>query len=111
MKRKIKAANFPANQSHDGTHSSQWNGACQPPRKRVTAKPVTANNPRYSPRKNRAYLNPEYSVRKPAMISDSPSGRSKGERLDSAVAAMRNKSNPASPQGVNTFHRANPPKV
>src|ERR1700733_13666547 len=100
MKRKISAPNFAPNQSHDGIHSSQRNGACQPPKNKVTANPVMANNPKYSPRKNSAYLKPEYSVKKPAIISDSPSGKSKGARLASAVAAMRNKSNPARPHGV-----------
>src|SRR5580698_7119281 len=111
MNRKISAPNFTANQSHDGSHSSHWNGACHPPRKSVTANPVTANNPRYSPRKKSAYLNPEYSVRKPAMISDSPSGRSNGDRLDSAAAAIRNRISPAKPHGVNTFQQARPQKV
>ena len=36
------------------------------------------------------------------MISDSPSGRSNGERFDSAVAAIMNRTNPANPQGVKT---------
>src|ERR1700728_1100998 len=111
MNKKISAPNFAPNQSHDGAHSSQLNGACHPPKNKVTAMAVMANNPRYSPRKNRAYLKPEYSVKKPAMISDSPSGKSKGERLDSAAAAMRNNSSPANPHGVNTFHPASPRKV
>src|SRR3546814_17952327 len=38
----------------------------------------------YSPRKNRAKVIAEYSTKKPATSSDSPSGRSKGERLVSA---------------------------
>ena len=37
------------------------------------------------------------------MISDSPSGKSKGVRLDSAVAAMKNNKQPAKPQGVKDF--------
>src|ERR1041384_675172 len=103
MNRKINAANFAENQSHDGTNSRTRNGAVQPPRNKVTASPVTANRPRYSPRKKRAYLKPEYSVRYPAMISDSPSGKSKGERFDSAVAATRKRRKPATPHGVKTF--------
>ena len=38
------------------------NGACQPPRNNVTARPLTANIPRYSAKKKVAYLKPEYSV-------------------------------------------------
>ena len=37
-------------------------GACQPPRNSVMPRPLMANMPRYSPRKNSANLNPEYSV-------------------------------------------------
>ena len=37
------------------------NGACQPPRNNVMARPLTANMPMYSPRKNSANLKPEYS--------------------------------------------------
>src|ERR1043166_1249668 len=103
MNRKINAANFPKNHSHEGTIPRNWNGGVHPPRNSVTSIPGTAKRPRYSPRKKRAYLKPEYSVRYPAMISDSPSGKSKGARFDSAVAAMTNKTNPAQPHGVNTF--------
>ena len=42
--------------------------------------------PRYSPMKNKANLNPEYSRKYPATISDSASGKSKGDRLASAGA-------------------------
>lgn len=41
----------------------------------------------------------------PAMISDSPSGMSKGERLASAVAAIMKRTKPARPQGVKTCQR------
>ena len=43
----------------------------------------------YSPRKNRAKVIEEYSTKKPATSSDSPSGRSKGERLVSARTEMK----------------------
>src|SRR3954466_5805410 len=75
-------------------------GACQPPRKSVTARPLTANIPKYSARKKIAYLNPEYSVMWPATISDSPSGTSNGVRLDSTRPDTKNKRNAAAPQGV-----------
>ena len=42
------------------------------------------------------------------MISDSASGKSKGERLDSASEAMKNRMNPAKPHGVNTNQCAMP---
>src|SRR5438270_1409334 len=77
-------------------------GACQPPRKRVTARPLTANIPKYSAMKNVAYLNPEYSVMCPATISDSPSGTSNGVRFDSTRPATKNKMNATAPQGVKT---------
>ena len=43
----------------------------------------------YSPRKNRAKDMEEYSTKKPATNSLSPSGRSKGARLVSARAEMK----------------------
>src|ERR687895_212756 len=84
---------------------SHGNGACQPPRKSVTARPLTANIPKYSARKKMAYLKPEYSVMWPATISDSPSGTSNGVRLDSTKPETKNKRNAAAPQGVSTNQR------
>jgi len=69
----------------------------------VTASPLTANMPRYSAEKKSAYLKPEYSVRWPAMISDSASGMSNGERFDSASEAIRKMMKPAKPHGLKTF--------
>src|SRR6267154_48771 len=91
---------FRKNQRYDGTQSRNEKGADHPPRKRVMPRPLMAKRPKYSPMKKSAYLKPEYSIRYPAIISDSPSGRSKGVRLDSAVAAIKNKINPAKPHGV-----------
>src|SRR5262245_50152052 len=93
---------FRKNHAQDGIQSSHENGAVQPPRNNVMPSQLTANKPRYSPRKNSANLKPEYSTKYPAMISDSASGRSKGERLDSASPAIKNRMKPAKPQGVNT---------
>src|SRR5581483_10067967 len=81
-------------------NSRKGNGACQPPRNRVMPRPLTANIPMYSARKNVAYLNPEYSVMWPATISDSPSGTSNGVRFDSTNPATKNNRNAAAPQGV-----------
>src|SRR5687767_1218456 len=101
MKIAMSAANFMKNQIHDGTTFRNGSGAVQPPRNSVTAKALIANKPRYSPRKKSAYLKPEYSVRKPAMISDSASGRSNGARFVSAHAEIMKKMNAAKPHGVN----------
>src|ERR1019366_9500001 len=84
-------------------NSSHAQGACQPPRNRVTAMPLSAHMPKYSAMKKRAYLKPEYSVRWPAMSSLSASGRSKGDRFDSASAAIMKITKPAKPHGVNTY--------
>src|ERR1700691_2781510 len=84
-------------------------GARQPPRKSVTAMALRAHIPRYSAMKKRAYLKPEYSVRWAAIISLSASGRSKGERLDSAKAATMKMKNPTAPQGVSMNQRGSKP--
>src|ERR1700739_871767 len=83
-------------------NSSHGSGACHPPRNNVTARPLTANIPIYSARKNVAYLNPEYSVMWPATISDSPSGTSNGVRFDSTSPETKNKRNAVAPHGVTT---------
>src|SRR5262245_34632586 len=104
MKNPSKASSLPKNQSHDGrTKLRKANGAVQPPRNKVMPSPQMANSPKYSPRKNRANLNPLYSVKYPATNSDSASGRSNGVRFDSAAAATMKSRNPARPQGVKTF--------
>src|SRR6516164_3119994 len=88
MKTPIETNSFPKNQIHDGINWRNSRGAVHPPRKSVDPKPETENIATYSPRKKRANLKPEYSVWYPATSSDSPSGRSKGERLVSAVPAI-----------------------
>jgi hypothetical protein len=64
--------------------------------------PLRAHMPKYSAMKNSAYLKPEYSVRWPAISSLSASGRSNGDRFDSASAAVMKIAKPANPQGVST---------
>src|ERR1041385_1862706 len=91
--------------------SRNGNGACQPPRNRVTASPLTANIPKYSARKKIAYLKPEYSVMCPATISDSPSGTSNGVRFDSTSPETKNKMNAAAPHGVKTNQRGTNPSA
>src|SRR5205807_7652351 len=95
-------ASLAKNQRYDGINWSAAMGACQPPRKSVTARPLIANIPKYSAMKNVAYLNPEYSVMCPATISDSPSGTSNGVRLDSTRPETKNKMSAAAPHGVVT---------
>src|ERR1700742_1625538 len=69
------------------------NGASQPPRNRMVVIALIRIMLAYSPRKNSAKLIAEYSTKNPATISDSPSGRSNGERLVSANAEMKNTTN------------------
>src|ERR1017187_1787439 len=96
------------NQNQDGTHPRNAKGADHPPRNNVVPNPEIDSIPTYSPRKNSANLNPEYSVKYPATSSDSPSGRSNGERLVSAVAAMAYIRKAASPQGVKMYQCGRP---
>jgi len=64
-----------------------------------TPRPLRAVGPKYSAMKKRAYLKAGvHRCRWPAMSSLSASGRSKGERLDSARAATRKMTKPAKPQ-------------
>src|ERR1700730_7080954 len=111
MKTKSKIDNFGKKQTYDGMNSSARTGACQPPRNNVTARPLIAHIPRYSARKNVAYLNPEYSVMWPATISDSPSGTSNGVRFDSTRPETKNKMNAAPPHGVKTNQRGTMPPM
>ena len=63
--------------------------ACQPPRKRFVPRTETVIMLMYSAIWIRAKRIDEYSVWKPATSSASPSGRSKGMRATSAVAAQK----------------------
>ena len=64
------------------------NGAFQPPRNSTTVSAETMNTLMYSAKKKNPKRMPEYSVAKPATISESASVRSNGVRFASAVAAM-----------------------
>ncbi len=57
---------------------------------------------------NRPHFSPPYSAKKP-MISDSPSGRSKGTRLVSARAAMKKTRKPSGCR--NTPQRGRKPRM
>src|SRR5215831_1013219 len=61
----------------------------QPPRKRRTAMPLTANMDAYSAMKKNDQRRPLYSVWKPATSSLSASARSNGARLQLAVAQVK----------------------
>ena len=62
MNMAISAKSFAKNQRYDGIQLRKENGADHPPRNSVIASPLIANMPIYSPRKNSANLNPEYSM-------------------------------------------------
>src|SRR3954462_4092501 len=106
-----KLNSFSPNQAYDGINSRKAQGACHPPRNNVTPKPLSAHMPKYSAMKKSAYLKPEYSVKCPATSSLSASGKSKGERLDSARAEIRKMTKPAKPHGVKTCQWGRMPAV
>ena len=55
----------------------------------MTSRPETTKTLTYSAKKKKPNRMPEYSVAKPATISESASVRSNGVRFASAVAAMK----------------------
>ena len=75
--------------------SGNGNGAFQPPKNRVTVRAETMNTLTYSAKKKNPKRMPEYSVAKPATISESASVRSNGVRFASAAAAMKKISAPS----------------
>ena len=66
-----------------------FSAAHQPPKTRILVIADIRIMKPYSPRKKSAKGMDEYSTKKPATSSDSPSGRSKGERLVSASVEMK----------------------
>src|SRR5690349_9731758 len=89
------------------TSHGQANGAFQPPKKSVTVSAEMMKTFTYSAKKKNPKRMPEYSVAKPATISESASVRSNGVRFASAVAAMK-KIN--APSGCwNTYQFVNQP--
>src|SRR6476659_1329162 len=81
--------------------SELGNGRIHPPNHSVTAIDDTAIMAEYSARKNSDQRKPLYSVWKPAVSSDSASGRSNGARLVSATIAIANTTNAIRPRGKN----------
>src|SRR5215469_3513847 len=63
MRMAISTRSLAKNQKYEGTQMRKEKGEFQPPRKSVMASPQIANIPMYSPRKNRANLKPEYSMK------------------------------------------------
>src|ERR1700691_2948848 len=87
--------------SHVAPCSRFGKGRSHPPSHNVTAMEETAIIAEYSARKNSDQRKPLYSVWKPAVNSDSASGRSKGARLVSATMAMAKIKNAIRPSGKN----------
>src|SRR5207253_5598939 len=81
--------------SSDRWIAGNGNGAFQPPKKRLTVSAETMKTLTYSAKKKKPKRIPEYSVAKPATISESASVRSNGVRFASAVAAMKKISAPS----------------
>src|SRR5215468_4845513 len=69
-------------------------GEFQPPKNKIVHNADTVIMLVYSAMKNIANLKLEYSVWKPATSSDSASGKSKGTRLVSAIAAIKKQRKP-----------------
>src|SRR5919198_460707 len=86
---------FSMNQMMPGTQlmSQKSTGGSQPPRKRIVVSEHIRTTAAYSPSMNIMYGAEPYSTMKPATSSDSASGRSKGGRLVSASAEMKNTMN------------------
>src|SRR5690625_4767330 len=91
MKQKSSSATFSENQMTPGIQFSgaTSKGGNQPPRKRMVVIALIRIMLAYSPRKKSAKLIAEYSTKKPATSSDSPSGRSKGARFVSARVEIK----------------------
>ena len=77
------------------------NGAFHAPKKSVTMSAEMMNTFTYSAKNRKPKRMPEYSVAKPATISESASVRSNGVRLASAVAAMKKISAPSGWRNTN----------
>src|SRR3546814_3586399 len=84
---------------------AKGDGGSQPPRNRIDVIALMRIMFAYSPRKNRAKVIAEYSMKKPATSSDSPSGRSQGERLVSARVDTKKITNIGSMGSQNQLNR------
>src|SRR3972149_3654242 len=97
MKKYMKTATFATNQNIPGIGTGSSTGAFQPPRKSTTQSTDTITMATYSASMKKANLMPLYSVWKPEERVPSSSGRSKGMRFISAIAAMRKTKNHTGP--------------
>src|SRR3954454_13264957 len=88
MKKKRQMQIFRISQSGPSSDRKP-NGPSQPPRNRMEVIALMRIMFAYSPRKNSPKLMDEYSTKNPATISDSPSGRSNGDRFVSASAETK----------------------
>src|SRR3954451_11142166 len=101
---------FPSQNPNSVLSSNGRNPVCQPPRKSTEANPLTANMLPYSARKKYDQRMPLYSVWNPATSSLSASAKSKGARLQLAVAVMKKTKNATNVKGSwNTYHFQIPP--
>src|SRR6266404_3963824 len=99
--RKVSPGISENNRSQVSPLSALGNGRIHPPSHKVTAIEETAIIAEYSARKNSDQRKPLYSVWKPAVNSDSASGRSKEARLVSATMATAKIKNAINPSGKN----------
>src|SRR6516164_7073928 len=99
--KKVSAGKREKARFHVGPLSRFGKGRIHPPIHRVIAIEETAIMAAYSPSMNKDQRRPLYSVWKPAVSSDSASGRSKGARLVSATMATAKMKKEISPSGKN----------
>src|SRR5579863_10633441 len=103
--RKLNPGKSENPRSHVSPANAFGKGRYHPPSHRVTAIDDTAIIAAYSPSMNSDQRNPLYSVWKPAVNSDSASGRSNGARLVSATIAMAKIPNAMKPSGKRSEER------
>src|SRR5271170_1814503 len=97
------------NQMMPGTqvNGTTGNGGSQPPRNRIVHMAHMVVTATYSPSMNIMYGVEPYSTMKPATSSDSASTRSKGGRLVSASAEIKNTMNIGNSGSQNQFSMVN----
>src|SRR5262249_36044016 len=95
----VAPGNREKRKSHPGPVKVFGNGRSQPPSHSVTATDETAIIAAYSPSMKSDQRKPLYSVWKPAVNSDSASGKSNGARFVSATIAMAKITNAINPSG------------
>src|ERR1700690_1665942 len=99
--KKLNPGNSENTKSQVSPVSVLGKGRNHPPSHKVTAIDDTAIIAAYSPSMKSDQRKPLYSVWKPAVNSDSASGKSNGARLVSATMAMAKMPNGRNPRGKN----------